>query len=207
MEHVLHHQKALSVMMNYAVQSDSRLVALYAKGDNSAFSTLLKKYRSKVFSVIYKVVKNRETTEDLVQDVFIKLMDTVRSGKYKEEGKFASWLLRIAGNLAVDHFRKKKRQPGTTDITTQYIPFTSYSTDQSPEALRIREETHSTLRNLVHGLPEPQRQVVIMRHYEDMSFKEIADATGVSINTSLGRMRYALINLRKNLGDPQDDPQ
>jgi len=136
-----------------------------------------------------------------MQDSFVKAVDTIKSGKYNDEGKFLPWILRIAHNLAIDHFRRDKRYPEVVFEDGSSVFNTLDFSEDSIESLQIRQETHEHLRELIQRLPDPQRQVLIMRHYEDMSFQEIADATGVSINTALGRMRYALINLRKQLSN------
>lgn len=178
---------------------DATLLNLYKQGDNKAFEKLLLKYKGKVFTTIYLIVKSREVAEDLTQEVFMKVVDTIQQGKYNEEGKFAPWLLRIAHNMGVDYFRKQKRYPeiALEDGTSL---FDSYAfSSKSGEQQAIQEELSATIRNLIKELPAPQREVLILRHFAGMSFQEIAEHTGVSINTALGRMRYALINLRKKL--------
>ena len=178
--------------------NDSELVSLYIKNsDEKAFETLVRRYKSKVYTTIYLIVKDTFVAEDLMQDVFIKAVDVLRSGRYNDEGKFLPWVLRIAHNMAIDYFRRDKRYPNVVFEDGSSVFNTLDFAEDSFEEVQIREESHSHLRSLIKMLPDTQREVLVMRHYEDMSFQEIADATGVSINTALGRMRYALINLRK----------
>lgn len=185
-------------MKTYQLE-DSQLLSLYKNGDEEAFKILLEKYRNRVYTCIYLIVKDRYVAEDLTQDVFIKVIKTVKGGKYNEEGKFLPWLLRISHNLAIDYFRKQKRNPTIiNDDGTNIFNSLSFAENDS-ESNRINKETHKKIRELIKTLPKSQREVLIMRHFTNMSFKEIADMTGVSINTALGRMRYALINLRKKL--------
>ncbi len=179
--------------------SDSALVSLYIAGKESAFEQLVNRHKNKVYTTIFLIVKDSYTAEDLLQDTFIKAIHTMKSGRYNEEGKFSSWICRIAHNLAIDHFRKEKRSPMITlEDGSNVFNNMSFSED-SAESLQIKEDTHARLRELIQTLPQTQREVLMMRHYAEMSFQEIADATGVSINTALGRMRYALINLRKKM--------
>jgi RNA polymerase sigma-70 factor (ECF subfamily) len=145
------------------------------------------------------IVKDTYTAEDLLQDTFIKAIHTMKSRRYNEEGKFSSWICRIAHNLAIDYFRKEKRNPTIEMEDGSYVFNSLAFAEESIEALQIKEDTHKRLRELIQQLPEAQKEVLIMRHYADMSFQEIAETTGVSINTALGRMRYALINLRKKM--------
>jgi len=179
--------------------SDSELVSLYIRGSENAFEKLVLRHKSKVYTTIYLIVKDQYVAEDLMQDTFIKAVETLKSGKYNEEGKFLPWVIRIAHNLAIDFFRKEKRYPNVVFEDGSSVFNTLEFAEDSIESVQIRQETHEHLRELIQRLPEQQRQVLLMRHYEEMSFQEIADATGVSINTALGRMRYALINLRKQL--------
>jgi RNA polymerase sigma factor (sigma-70 family) len=177
--------------------NDSELISRYIKGDERAFEGLVLKHKSKVYTTIYLIVKDSDTAEDLMQDAFIKSVEMMRSGRYNEEGKFLPWILRIAHNMAIDHFRRDKRYPNT-EFDDQANAFNSLNfAEDSIEQTTVKKETYEHLRKLIKQLPDQQREVLVMRHYEDMSFQEIADATGVSINTALGRMRYALINLRK----------
>lgn len=183
--------------MNRNLISDKDLVHLYVSGDESALGTLLSRHKSKIYTSIYLLVKDRYLAEDIFQDTFIKVINTLKSGKYNEEGKFLPWVLRISHNLVIDHFRKEKRNPTITNQDGFDIFEVLGFTEESIEDIKLREENHKELRTLIQQLPEEQKEVLIMRHYADLSFKEIADLTGVSINTALGRMRYALNNLRR----------
>ncbi len=186
--------------MNTTTQmSDSALVSLYISGNENAFEQLVNRHKNKVFTTILLIVKDTYTAEDLMQDAFIKAVHTMKSGRYNEEGKFSSWICRIAHNLAIDFFRKEKRSPMITLEDGSNVFNTLAFAADSAESLQIKEDTCVRLRELIQTLPQAQREVLMMRHYADMSFQEIADATGVSINTALGRMRYALINLRKKM--------
>ena len=179
--------------------SDQELVTLYRTGNEEAFETLLKRHRSRVYTTIYLIVKDRYLAEDLLQEVFIKVVNQIKSGKYNEEGKFLPWLMRISHNMAIDQFRRNKRYPVVTFEDGSPLADSMKFADKPFEDEHIRQEMHSRLRSLIKELPETQRQVLIMRHYIGMSFQEIADKTGVSINTALGRMRYAILNLRKQM--------
>ncbi|MDN3669223.1 sigma-70 family RNA polymerase sigma factor [Echinicola jeungdonensis] len=178
---------------------DSELIAQYRNGSEAAFEVLVDKYKSRVYTTIYLIVKDEGVAEDLLQDVFVKVVHTLNSDRYNEEGKFQPWLMRIAHNLAIDYFRKKKRYPSIVMEDGSNLFNTLKFSDDNVEDLTVKDETHRMVRQLVDELPEAQKQVLVMRHYMDMSFQEIADQTGVSINTALGRMRYALINMRKKL--------
>jgi RNA polymerase sigma-70 factor (ECF subfamily) len=185
--------------MNISQISDSELVSLYIAGNEKAFENLVNRHKNRVFTSIMLIVKDTDVAEDLLQDSFIKAIHTMKGGRYNEEGKFSSWFSRIAHNLAIDYFRKEKRNP-TSQLEDNIKAFNSLTyAEDSAEALQIREETFARLKAMIDLLPENQKEVLIMRHYADMSFQEIAEATGVSINTALGRMRYALINLRKKM--------
>ncbi|OJJ15065.1 RNA polymerase subunit sigma-24 [marine bacterium AO1-C] len=179
--------------------SDSTLVSLYKNGDEKAFETLVHRHKAKVYTTILLIVKDHFIAEDLLQDTFIKAIKTIKTGKYNEEGKFLPWITRIAHNLAIDFFRKEKRYPKVLLEDGANVLNTLNFSEDSIEAAQIKKETYSKLRVLIQKLPEKQREVLIMRHYAEMSFQEIADATSVSVNTALGRMRYALINLRKQM--------
>lgn len=178
---------------------DSELIAQYRNGSEAAFELLVDRYKSRVYSTIFMIVKEQGVAEDLLQDVFVKVVQTLNSDKYNEEGKFHPWLMRIGHNLAIDHFRKMKRYPSVVMEDGSNVFNTLMFAEENVEDIKVKEETHAMLRRLVDELPENQKQVLIMRHYMDLSFQEIAEQTGVSINTALGRMRYALINLRKKL--------
>lgn len=176
---------------------DSVLVKEYINGDERALETLINRHNQRISSFIYSKVLDRDVTEDIFQDTFIKVIKTLKKGNYSEEGKFLPWVMRIAHNLIIDHFRKNKRMPmfeGNDDFN-----IFSIIGDDKPnvEKQLIKDQIDSDLRVLIDELPDDQREVLLMRIYRDMSFKEISENTGVSINTALGRMRYALINLRK----------
>ena len=179
--------------------SDSELVTLYIRGNEKAFEKLVQRHKSRIYTTIYLIVKDQYVAEDLLQDTFIKAVDTIKGGRYNDEGKFLPWIIRIAHNLAIDYFRRDKRYPNVVFEDGSSVFNTLDFSEDSVESIQIRQETHEQLREMIQRLPDVQKQVLIMRHYEDMSFQEIADATGVSINTALGRMRYALINLRKKM--------
>lgn len=177
--------------------NDRDLVRSYLNGNERAFEELLGRHKNKIYTSIYLFVKERSLAEDIFQDTFIKIIDTLRKGKYNEEGKFVQWAMRIAYNMCVDHFRRSKRKP-TVSPTDEFDIFSVISvSEENAETRIIRSQTHDKVRHLVDQLPPEQREVVILRHYAEMSFKEIAALTRVSINTALGRMRYALINIRK----------
>lgn len=179
--------------------TDGQLLSQYKNGNEGAFAVLLERHKDRVFTTIYLIVKDRYQAEDLLQDVFIKMVKTIKSGKYNEEGKFLPWILRIAHNLAIDHFRKAKRYPEIIMEDGSSV-FNTLEFSEAPiEEEHIKKDTYNLLKQYIQELPEAQKEVLVMRHYMQMSFQEIADATGVSINTALGRMRYALINLRKKL--------
>lgn len=193
--------------MEKVLVSDSELVMLYIRGNEKAFEKLVQRHKSRIYTTIYLIVKDQYVAEDLLQDTFIKAVDTIKSGRYNDEGKFLPWIIRIAHNLAIDYFRRDKRYPNVVFEDGSSVFNTLDFSEDSVESVQIRQETHEQLREMIQRLPDVQKQVLIMRHYEDMSFQEIADATGVSINTALGRMRYALINLRKQFNQraPQYD--
>lgn len=190
--------------MNKTSLNDSELLSLYIVGNEEAFEELLNRHKDRVFTTIYLIVKDRYTAEDLMQEVFIKAIRTIKSGRYNEEGKFLPWILRIAHNLSIDHFRKAKRYP-TIIMEDGSSLFNSLEfSEASIENEHIKQDTHNLLKAFIKELPDTQREVLIMRHYMKMSFQEIADATDVSINTALGRMRYALINLKKKFEQTQN---
>lgn len=191
--------KKCTQKMKHNGVNDSSLVSLYEHGDETAFEELLKRHKSKVYTTILLIVKDTYIAEDLLQDTFIKAVNTIKSGRYNEQGKFLPWITRIAHNLAIDFFRRERRYPTVVLEDGSNILNTLNFAEDSAETQQIKKETYARLRVLIQQLPEKQREVLIMRHYADMSFQEIADATGVSVNTALGRMRYALINLRKQM--------
>lgn len=177
--------------------SDAILVKNYIDGDESALANLIERHQSRIFGFIYSKVNDRDLSDDIFQDTFIKVIKTLKSKSYNEEGKFLPWVMRIAHNLVVDHFRKSKKMQFNRE-TEEYAIF-DYLVDNAPsiECKLITEQIETDLVRLLNELPHDQREVLLMRMYQDLSFKEIADLTGVSINTALGRMRYALLNLRK----------
>ena len=183
--------------MQRVQHSDQQLIEHYLQGDEKSFEILLERHKSKIYSSIYLFVKDEEQANDIFQEVFIKIIDTLRKGKYNHEGKFLQWAMRIAYNMCVDQFRRGKRYSKVSPTETFDIFDVLESTEENMEGALMRMQTHDRIRILVDMLPEEQREVVILRHYADMSFKEIAGLTRVSINTALGRMRYALINMRK----------
>lgn len=185
--------------MNQFQLNDSELLSLYMKGNEDAFKQLVERHEQRIFTTIYLIAKDRYVAEDLMQETFIKAIRTIKSGNYNEEGKFLPWILRIAHNLAIDHFRKAKRYPTIVTEDGSNVFNNMDFSESSFEDQQIKKDTYAKLRALVSDLPQAQKEVLIMRHYMKMSFKEIAEATGVSINTALGRMRYALINLRKKM--------
>jgi RNA polymerase sigma-70 factor (ECF subfamily) len=183
--------------MKANVLSDNELVQRYQYGDESALKALISRYEKRLFTYIMISVKNKELAEDIFQDTFIKVINTIRSGNYHEEGKFFQWIMRIANNLRIDYYRKLQRLP-LYESNGEFDIFDVISTrEESVEQKLIREQIFEDVSNLVDYLPKEQKEVLVMRIYQDYSFKEIAESTGVSINTALGRMRYALINLRK----------
>jgi len=176
---------------------DALLVKSYVAGDESALETLINRHQSKIYGFIYSKISDRDITDDIFQDTFIKVIKTLKSNSYNEEGKFLPWVMRIAHNLIIDHFRRNKKMPMFRE-TDEFSIF-SIMTDNSMtiENKMITEQVEKDLKKIIAELPEDQKEVLIMRIYQDLSFKEISELTGVSINTALGRMRYALMNLRK----------
>ena len=179
------------------VLPDAVLVKNYISGDESALASLIERHQSKIYGFIYSKINDSDLSDDIFQDTFIKVIKTLKSHSYNEEGKFLPWVMRIAHNLVVDHYRKAKKMPFQRE-KEEYSIF-NYMSDNSLniEGQIISEQVESDLAKLLDELPADQKEVLIMRMYQDLSFKEIADLTGVSINTALGRMRYALLNLRK----------
>ena len=183
--------------------TDQQLIHLYMEGDADALATIVMRYKDKIYTSIYLLVKDKYLAEDIFQDVFIRVIDTLKGGRYTDEGKFLPWAMRIAHNMCVDHFRKVKRSPTikTSDDRDifEVLNFFEPGADQ-----RIMQgQSHERVRRMIDELPEDQREVIIMRHYADLSFKEISALTKCSINTALGRMRYGLINLRKMMTEKQ----
>ena len=182
--------------MRKQIISDQELIGRYIKGHEGSLEVLINRHKAKIFTHIVLIVRDKALAEDLFQDTFIKVIRTLRAGKYREEGKFLPWVMRIAHNLAVDYFRKANRMPTTSGGDDFDIFDIIKDSEASIEDVVVIDEIHTDLRALVEELPDKQKEVLIMRHYCDMSFKDIAEETNVSINTALGRMRYALINLR-----------
>lgn len=183
-------------MIDHSV-NDQELVRQFIHGDHSALETLINRHQRRLFSYILLTVKDRQEAEDIFQDTFFKVINTLRNGNYNEEGKFLPWMMRIAHNLMIDHFRKEKRMP-MVEKSEEYDFFETLRLyEQTVEDRIITTQIHNDVRNLIEYLPEEQKQVLMMRHYGGMSFKDIAESTNVSINTALGRMRYAILNLRK----------
>ncbi|MBR5324812.1 MAG: sigma-70 family RNA polymerase sigma factor [Muribaculaceae bacterium] len=185
-------------MKNYNLLTDEELVALYSEGDNGAFDVLLLRHKNRIYSYVFYIVKDRDLAEDIFQETFVKVITTIKQGRYVESGKFSSWITRIAHNLIIDHYRQEKSE--------NHIP----NSDMNPDVFNRKELSEGTvedsmisaqvridIRKLVNALPDNQKEVLVMRYYQNMSFKEIADATNVSINTALGRMRYAIMNMRR----------
>lgn len=183
--------------MNNYEMSDSRLVSQYVNGNEEAFAELLERHQQRVYTTIFMIVKERTVAEDLMQETFIRVINTLKSGRYNESGKFLPWLLRIAHNLAVDRYRKKKRFPEIVLNDGSPVFNTMEFASEPYELTQVRKDVSSQLRLLIQELPDKQREVLVMRHYMGMSFKEIAKSVDIPVNTALGRMRYALINLRK----------
>lgn len=191
----------MNVQAKAKAATDQELIKSYLKGSDKSFEILLNRHKDKIYTSIYLFVKDHDLAEDIFQEVFIKIIHTLRKGKYNHEGKFLQWAMRISYNLCVDQFRRSKRRTKVSPSETFDIFDVLESKDDNMETLMIKSQTHEKVRKLVDMLPDEQREVVILRHYADMSFKEIAGLTRVSINTALGRMRYALINMRKLVED------
>jgi len=177
--------------------TDTILVKQYLSGCNDSFETLLKRHKNKIYQNVYFMVRDQELAEDIFQETFVKVINTLQAGRYNEEGKFYPWVMRIAHNLVIDHFRKEKKMRKVTGDDEFNIFDVLHIDDKNVETEMVNSQILSDVKLLLECLPEDQKRVVKMRIYQDLSFKDIADITGVSINTALGRMRYALINLRK----------
>lgn len=178
--------------------TDDQLVAKYAKGSNEAFDVLLSRHQSRVFSYILHIVKNRDLAEDIFQETFVKAIMTIKQGRYTENGKFSAWITRIAHNLIIDFYRQEKSENtvSTDDEETNLLNRKDLCEENIEDAMVVTQ-IHKDVKRIVDALPDSQREVLVMRYYQNMSFKEIADATNVSINTALGRMRYAILNMRR----------
>lgn len=185
-------------MSKLNLMTDEDLVVSYAEGNNSAFDVLLNRYKGSVHSYIYFIVRNKELTEDLFQETFVKVITTIKQGRYTDNGKFKAWIMRIAHNLIIDNFRQERNENLISNDEVEVDLFNNMKLcDHTIEEKLVKQQVLEDVRRLVEFLPETQRKVLEMRFYQDMSFKEIADTTGVSINTALGRMRYAIMNMRR----------
>jgi RNA polymerase sigma-70 factor (ECF subfamily) len=190
-------------MSSLSKLTDHELIQSFVSGNTNALEVLVLRHKDKLYTSIFFLVKDKYLAEDIFQDVFIRVIDTTRGGRYTEEGKFLPWAMRIAHNLCVDHFRKVKRTPTIRTGEDQDIFEVLNFTEESAEDRMMKKQSHNRVKDMLDLLPEDQREVIILRHYADMSFKEIATVTGCSINTALGRMRYGLINLRKMMVQKQ----
>ena len=185
-------------MYELMLRTDEELVVLYAKGNNEAFDILLRRHQNRIFSYIYYIVKNRDLADDIFQETFVKAIMTIKQGRYTENGKFPAWISRIAHNLIIDYYRQEKAENHQLNGDENTDIFNKKELSEGTiEDHMVKRQIDSDIRKLVKALPENQREVLVLRYYKNMSFKEIADATHVSINTALGRMRYAILNMRK----------
>ena len=182
----------------YKDKSDEQLISLYVDGNNEAFDSLLERHKDRVYMYIYHAVKNEELADDIFQDTFVKAIMTIKQGRYVENGHFPAWITRIAHNLIIDYYRQVRSENlQSTDDEDVNILNRKELADGTIEDNLVTTQIHNDIRRLVRALPDSQREVLVMRYYKNMSFKEIADTTGVSINTALGRMRYAILNMRR----------
>ncbi|MFM1928732.1 MAG: hypothetical protein RL387_60 [Bacteroidota bacterium] len=181
--------------------TDNELIQSFQEGNTRAFDALLDRHQERIYNTILFMVKDSYLAEDLIQEIFIKIIDNLKQRKYNEEGKFLPWALRIAHNFCVDHFRKVKRTPTIKTSDDQDLFEVINHSDHSADYKMTRKQTHQNIQQLVDLLPEEQREIIVLRHYANLSFKEIATMTNCSINTALGRMRYGLINLRKMMNE------
>ena len=185
-------------MRMYQDQSDDQLVALYVDGVNEAFDTLIERHKDRLYSYIFHSVKSEELADDIFQETFVKAIVTLKQGRYVENGHFSAWISRIAHNLIIDHFRQSRAvNLQSTDDTESNVLNRKELSEQTVEDSLVTQQIHRDIRRLIKALPESQREVLLMRYYKNMSFKEIAERTQVSINTALGRMRYAILNMRR----------
>ncbi len=199
----LNPEKKKKTMKTLEQVADLDLIRSFQAGDTEAFDILVTRYKDRIYSSILFFVKDTYLAEDLFQDVFIKIIDTLKNKRYTEEGKFLPWALRIAHNLCVDYFRKVKRTPAIKTSDDQDIFEVINVSQEAPDQKLMRGESHDKVRRMLDLLPEEQREIIVLRHYANLSFKEIAEITNCSINTALGRMRYGLINLRKMMTENQ----
>lgn len=188
--------------MHLSQKSDAELIHAYVHGHEQALEVLINRYKDKVYTSVYMLVKDKYLAEDIFQDAFLKMIKTIKDGRYAEQGKFLPWAIRVAHNLCMDHFRRSRQQIPVTLPDGRDISVLFGDADTASDGLE-RRQVHESVRKLVEELPEEQREVIVLRIYADLSFKEISELTGVSINTALGRMRYALINLRKLIVDKE----
>ena len=188
--------------MHLSQQSDAELIHAYIHGQEQALEVLINRYKDKVYTSVYMLVKDKYLAEDIFQDAFLKMIKTIKDGRYAEQGKFLPWAIRVAHNLCMDHFRRSRQQIPITLPDGQDISSLFGASDLVADGIEKRQ-VHDSVRKLVEELPDEQREVIVLRIYADLSFKEISELTGVSINTALGRMRYALINLRKLIVDKE----
>ena len=189
-------------MDNYSAMTDEQLVVLYTNGNNTAFDTLLERHKQHIYAYIIYTVKDTDLADDIFQDTFIKAITTIRQGKYTETGKFKAWIMRIAHNLIIDMFRQKKQENTISNDSYEFDLLNNLNLcDDTFESQLVKAQVMQDVKKLVYYLPDKQREVLEMRYYKDLSFQEIAEITGVSINTALGRMRYAILNMRKMASD------
>lgn len=185
-------------MHKFDKQTDDQLVASYASGNNEAFDALLQRHQSRVYNYIYQMVRDKNLAEDIFQETFVKAITTIRQGRYTENGKFSAWISRIARNLVIDFFRQEKTESAVSSDDENFDVLNRKElSEDTIEDVMIDSQIKADIRKLIRHLPKSQRQVLVMRYYRNLSFKEIAEATGVSINTALGRMRYAILNMRR----------
>lgn len=185
-------------MENLKQMTDDVLVTLYLEGNNSAFDTLLNRHKDRLFNYIYFIVRSREVAEDIFQETFVKAIITLQQGRYTNDGKFAAWITRIAHNLVIDQFRVERNENTISNDETEVDLFNDAKLSEGTiENRMVNDQVLSDVRALIDELPDCQREIVFMRYYQDLSFKDIAQITGVSINTALGRMRYAILNMRR----------
>lgn len=186
-------------METISTMTDEALVRMFANGDNQAFDTLLSRHKDRIYNYILLIVRNRDLAEDIFQETFMKAIMTIKQGRYTDSGKFYSWIARIAHNQIIDLYRRERNENTISNEEYEDIDLFNNAnlSDENIEDRMVREQLMKDINNLVRHLPDSQRQVVYLRYYKDLSFKEIADITGVSINTALGRMRYAVLNMRR----------
>ena len=185
-------------MQKFTKLTDEMLVAAYAEGNNEAFDALLKRHEIRIFNYIFNILKNKDVADDIFQETFVKAITTIKQGRYTDSGKFSAWITRIAHNLIIDYFRQAKSENTVSaDQEDADVLNRRELAEENIEDMLVTSQIHTDVKRIIGSLPEAQREVLDMRFYRNMSFKEIADATGVSINTALGRMRYAVLNMRR----------